>query len=109
MSLTSSREVYVAGRAKEMFIIMRHNCYPEDFEQIAGRQDGVQEDRCVAFARPENDADIVLVVEAADAAESMMSRCRYATPSPTLSALPRSMSLSFLPERSRRRIPASSS
>ena len=56
-------ELYITGRAKEMFILMGRNYYPEDFEQVAGRLDGVQDGRCVAFARSGKDADIVLVVE----------------------------------------------
>lgn len=55
-------ELYVAGRAKDMVIVMGHNYYPEDFEWAAGRVEGVRPGRCVAFSLPDEEG-IALLVE----------------------------------------------
>lgn len=58
-------ELFVVGRIKELVIVQGRNYAPEEIEWAASRADGVR--RCVAFARPEHEGQIVLVVELAGA------------------------------------------
>lgn len=55
-------ELYVAGRSKDLIVVMGHNYYPEDFEWAASRVEGARPGRCVAFSVPETD-DVVTLVE----------------------------------------------
>ena len=58
-------ELFVAGRIKDVMIVMGHNYHPEDFEWAAGRVQGVRPGRCAAFNRPGSE-EIVVLVEARD-------------------------------------------
>jgi fatty-acyl-CoA synthase len=58
----SDGELYIAGRAKDVVVVMGHNYYPEDFEWAAGRVPGVRTGRCVAFALTDSE-EVVLLVE----------------------------------------------
>jgi fatty-acyl-CoA synthase len=69
MGYLADGDLYIAGRAKDMVIVMGQNYYPEDFEWVANRVNGVRPGRCVAIASHDTE-DVVLLVEAAEGADA---------------------------------------
>ena len=58
-------ELFIAGRLKDMVIVLGQNYYPEDFEWAAGGLEGVRPGRCVAFGDDVSER-LVLLVEPSD-------------------------------------------
>ncbi|MFB7663219.1 AMP-binding protein [Kitasatospora sp. NPDC056138] len=71
----------VCGRIKDMIIVAGRNLYPEDYEHVAAKVDGVRP-ACAAFALPDTERMIVAVEPAkgvadhADLARQVMTRLR---------------------------------
>ncbi|MGV0809582.1 cytochrome P450 [Mycolicibacterium setense] len=57
------RNLYIAGRSKDMIVVHGRNYFPEDAEAAAREIDGVYRKRCAAFA---SEDQLVVVVECAD-------------------------------------------
>ena len=79
MGYLADGELYVAGRAKDMLIVMGQNYYPEDFEWAAGRVEGVRPGRCMAFSRPDGGEGIALLVEPSDPAADSAALAKTVT------------------------------
>ncbi|MBI3256191.1 MAG: AMP-binding protein [Actinobacteria bacterium] len=59
-------ELFITGRVKEIIISRGHKYHPEDIERAAAGGLGVTQDRCVAFAKPDGEGEVVIVIEAVD-------------------------------------------
>jgi len=66
LGFMAGRELYVAGRLKEMVILHGQNYFPDDVEAIAREVPGVYRKRCVAFAdiNPDGGEHVGVIVEA---------------------------------------------
>lgn len=62
-------ELFITGRVKEIIISRGHKYHPEDIERAAALGLGVGTERCVAFARPDVEGEVVVLVEVVDGVE----------------------------------------
>jgi fatty-acyl-CoA synthase len=62
-------ELFVTGRVKDVIIVLGRNYAPEDLEWAAARVPGTRPGRCIAFAPPDAEGEVVLVVEANEDAD----------------------------------------
>ncbi len=61
-------EVYVTGRIKDLIILNGRNLHPQSVEWVAAQVDGVRKGNVVAFSRPgEASEELVLVLESREA------------------------------------------
>jgi fatty-acyl-CoA synthase len=59
-------DLFIAGRLKDMVIVLGQNYYPEDFEWAAGGLEGVRPGRCVAFGDDMSERLVLLVEPSAE-------------------------------------------
>lgn len=59
-------ELFITGRVKEIIISRGHKYHPEDIERAAVAGLGVSQDRCVAFAKPDGEGEVVILIEAVE-------------------------------------------
>ena len=55
-------ELFIAGRIKDVIVVLGRNYAPEDLEWAAARVPGVRAGRCVAFSLPDAEGEVVLVL-----------------------------------------------
>jgi fatty-acyl-CoA synthase len=68
-------DLFVCGRAKEILIVHGRNLHPEPIEQAAAGAPGVREGRVVAFTRPgESGEEVVVCAEAAGSRDASLAR-----------------------------------
>ncbi len=68
-------DLFVCGRAKEILIVHGRNLHPEPIEQAAASTPGVREGRVVAFSRPgESGEEVVVCAEAAGPRDASLAR-----------------------------------
>lgn len=61
-------EVYVTGRIKDLIILNGRNLHPQSIEWVAAQIEGVRKGNVVAFSRPgESSEELVVVLESRDA------------------------------------------
>lgn len=82
-------ELYVAGRTKDIVIVMGRNYAAQDIEWAAERAPGVRIGRCVAFGRAGVEGEVVIAAEANGGEPDLLPRAIWTSVSDALGVVPR--------------------
>ncbi len=82
-------ELYVAGRRKDIVIVMGRNYAAQDIEWAAERAPGVRVGRCVAFGRAGVEGEVVIAAESNGGGPDLLPRAIWTSVSDALGVIPR--------------------